>query len=227
MLYTDLNELKKILEIDPSNKNEDVKLNFFIEYATEIVEEYLNRRDGLVLKTRTEYYQGTGTPYLTLRSRPVFLTPNPPTVYLDEGAYYGSVTGSFDPVLSLLTYGTDYCLKIDQDTTASRSAILIRFNGEWPKLIMRERGWLSPFRGRDPGSIKITYTAGYAIDTLPASIRFAMNLMIAKMRSLLPTGMEVGGESFQDRSMSFTPNQRQYLMNLAIPHLMPFRNWKW
>lgn len=221
MLYTDLRELKKVLEIDPDKTDEDSKLLFFIEYASDIIESILDR-PGLSYKQRTEFYCGTGTQKLLLKSRPVFL---PMTVLVDEGGFYGSTTNAFDPTICTLEYGRDYFLRIDQEDGSSRSAILYRLRAAWPKPAYRQQGWLSPYIGPDFGSIKITYTAGYTVDTLPAAFRYACNLLVAKMRGLLPVGMEMSSESYQDRSMAFAPNQRDYLMSLAKPHILLYRNW--
>ncbi len=225
MRYGDLLETKKVLEIDPLDTQEDSKLLFFIEYASGIIEEILNR-PGIEYKTRTEIYQGSGTQALLLRSRPVFTTPAI-TVLLDESANFGSSDGAFTAAISTLTYGVDYCLKIDQEDGSSRSGILYRIGNYWPKTPVRQRGYLSPFIGPDYGSIKVTYTGGYTPDSLPSPIRFACNLLVAKMRGLFPVGMEMSSEGFQDRSMTFAPSQRDYLMSLAKPHLLAYRNWSW
>src|SRR6266404_3179211 len=100
MILSDLREVKAYLDIPPGNLSEDVKLSLFIEVASEWLQEVLNRQ--LTYAQRTEFYNGTGTQKLLLKSRPVFLTP-PLQVYVDEGGYWGSVTGSFDPNLTLLT----------------------------------------------------------------------------------------------------------------------------
>ena len=75
MLWTDLNELKGVLEIDADDHAEDKKLNFLNSYAGQLLGEFLNR-PGFDKKSRTEYYQGTGTQRLLLRSRPVFTIPS-------------------------------------------------------------------------------------------------------------------------------------------------------
>jgi hypothetical protein len=224
LIYTDLKELKKILEIEAENTQEDVKLNFFVEYASDIIQTFLNRPD-LSLQERSEIYRGTGTQTLLLRCRPVFTTPIP-IVYIDENAAFGAAPDAYN-ANTQLHWGTDFTLSIDQANGSSRSATLIRLHDVWPRPTVRQTGWLNPFAGKDPGSIKVVYTAGYTVDTLPAGIRYACNLLVAKMRSLFPVGMEVGAESFQDRSMSFVVSQREYLMSLAKPHLLPYRNWKW
>lgn len=227
MLYTDLIECKKIFEIDPANPAEDGKLLFFIEQASDIIGTFLDR-PGIEYKQRTEIYQGTGATTINLKSRPVFPLDNGGIqVFVDEYALFGSASGAFDPGTTMLTYGKDYCLKIDRDDGGSRSGILYRVGDYWPRRACRQRGLLSPFMGVDTGSVKVVYTGGYTCDTLPAGLRAACNFLVAKMRSIMPTGMEVGSESYQDRSMSFVTSRQDYLLGLVRPRLIPYRNWSW
>ena len=223
MLYTDLRELKRVLEIDPANTAEDVRLNLWIEQASNLIEEFLGR-PGMEYKERTEYYAGTATQKLLLRSRPVFATPVI-KVYEDNGGYYGTVSGSFAETTAL-TYGTDFALIIDQDNGTSRSGMLLMIDSLWEQPQVRETGFLSPYIGEAFGNYKIVYTAGYTIDTLPAAFRFACNLLVARFRYLMPLGMALGSESYEERSISVL-HDRDYLMGLIRPFLYPYRNWKW
>lgn len=221
MIFTDLNELKGVLEINPANHREDLKLNFFAEWVTGIIEEFLNRK--ISKKSRTEYYDGTNTVKLLLRCRPVFTTPAI-EVFYDEGGYYGSVSGSFSTTTQL-TYGDNFYLKIDQDDGSSRSGILYRRNNVWPKFIGRQKGYLSPFITEAPGTIKVTYTAGYTLDTLPANFRAATTLLVARLRHLLPLGIELSHESYEERVVGYINQHKNYLFGLIKPLLLPYRNW--
>lgn len=223
MLLTDIREVKGVLDIDPEDKSEDWKLLLFIEQASEWISEYLDR-PGLEKKSRTEYYNGTGTQKLLLRSRPVYTSPTI-LVRLDESAYYGSATDSFDAETAL-TYGEDFALELDQEDGTSRSGILVRIGDVWPKASVRQRGFLSPFVGEGFGVVRVTYTAGYTVDTLPAIFRLACNLLVAKMRYLIPPGMEIGSESYEERSVSYVNQNRNILMSLVKPLLNGQRNWK-
>lgn len=225
MLLTDLREVKKVLEIDGCDASEDARLHFFIEWASNIIEELLSR-PGLSYASRTEYYGGTGSQKLLLRSRPVFTTPTI-RVFLDESAFYGSASGAFDPQNTELTFGTDFCLDIDQDDGSSRSGILVRINDFWPKPSVRQGGYLSPFIGQGFGTIKVIYTAGYTVDTLPPAFRAACNLLVAKMRYIFPLGMEIVGDGYEEKSLSFAPSQIDYLKGLVKPLILPYKNWKW
>ena len=227
-LITDLKEIKTILDIDQANSSQDAKLLLYAEWATNIISTYLGReQDGIDYKSRTQFYNGSGTQRLLLRNRPVY--PNPPdpysdlAVYVDESAYYGTATDAFAST-TLLTYGEDYTLQIDQSDGSSRSAILIRISEYWPKPPMRQAGLLSPFVGQDIGSIKVVYTAGWTLDTLPAAFRLAANMIIAQLRELFPAGRWLTGESYEERSISFMIRD---FWDLLESILGPYRNLRW
>ena len=71
------------------------------------------------------------------------------TVYEDDGAYGGQVSGSFASSTAL-TLGEDFVLDIGQDGV-SESGRLLRIGGAWPSRI---------------GSVKVTYSAGYSANEL-------------------------------------------------------------
>lgn len=229
MIYNDLRTMKTLLDLDPGDTSQDKKLNFFNEYAAGIIEELLDR--DFTYKARTRFYDGTGTQKLCLRHRPVY--PAPPAGYsalsvvIDESGEWGEASGSFTN--TALTYGTDYSLKLDMDDGGSRSGILYRINDYWPKPQVRQRGLLTPFLGPDMGSIKVTYTAGYTADTLPANIRLAAELIIARLNQLFPLGLIASGESYSDTAGSISHSILQpwhdLLTGLAKPLLYNFRNW--
>ena len=223
MYLTDIREFKKSASIDPDDTSEDAVINYCIEWASNWIEEYLNRK--LSLKQRTEYYDGTGTQTLQLRARPVYSVPEI-SVRVDEAGFYGSTSGAFASDTAL-TYGGDFCLKIDQDDgIRSRCGLLIRMKSYWPRPSVRQRGLLAAFIGNDHGSIKITYTAGYTVDELPAQLRMACNILVNKLRYILPIGMELGSESYEERHISIIARQKNYFMSLIAPMLFTFRNWK-
>jgi hypothetical protein len=188
--------------------------------------ELLNR-PGFSYKQRTEFYDGTGTPNILLRSRPVYSTPTI-QVFLDESGHFGAPTDSFDATTSLLTYGEDYYLQIDQeDGITSRRGILTRFKSFWPKLHVRERGYLFPYVIKSPGIIKVVYNAGYTVDNLPPMLRMAANIMVAKMRNFFPLGAEIINESYENRYLSYIMSKRDYLLSQAKDLILPYRNWVW
>lgn len=235
MLYTDLREIKTLLDIDPDDTSEDKKLLIYNTVATEWISELLNYRD-VFMRVRTQYYKGTGTQKLVLRNRPVF--PNPPapyqpiTVTYDEFGYFGQGPGAFNDTNTIpYVYGVDYTLQVDWDIDndgvdeASRSAILIRINEYWLKPTYRQTGLLSPFVGEDTGSIKVVYTAGWTVDTLPAPFRMAADFLISSFRYIWPLGMPLGGESYQERSISHLNQRKDYLLSQVKPLIWPYRSW--
>lgn len=229
MLLTDLLELKVQLDIDPADASEDKLLTFLIEQASKWVEELLDR--NIAFKTRTEYYRGTGTQKLLLRSRPV--NPTPPagytalTVVQDTGGLFGSATNAFATATSrTLVYGTDYALDIDRDDGTSRSGILYRVGDLWFKPSVRQTGLLSPFMGPDMGSYKVSYAAGYLPDNLPAQFRFGVNLLVAKMRTLLPLGVPLASDGGPTRNVSVLAENKQFLISPEIRSLLfSHKNW--
>lgn len=225
MLLADINELKMTLDIDPDNPNENKLLNFLIETTSDWISEFLNR-PNLAKKQRTEYYDGTGTRQLVLRNRPLHISPGI-TVIIDEGGGFGQPSSAFS-ASSAMTYGTDFIARLDQeDLNLSRSAILIRTNGVWPRKPMRDAGLLTPYLGAAHGIIKVTYTAGYTADMLPADVRLACHLLVARLRAVFPLGVELTSDSYEERSVSVVTNQKTQLMTLVRPLLISHKNWKW
>lgn len=223
MLYTDIRSLKKILEVADGDTSEDIKFHFLIEYASRWIDELLGGRE-LELKARTEFYGGTGTQALLLRHRPVFTTPTI-RVWTDPYGYFGQVDNSFTAG-SELTYGTDFVLRVDQNDGSSRSGILLRVNSLWERPGVRTRGYLTPYVGDGFGNVKVTYTAGFTPDTLPAQIRLACNILVARMREMLPLGYELASESYEERALTKVVSDRQKLLALVSPLVLPFRNHK-
>ncbi|RJQ24628.1 hypothetical protein C4577_07615 [Candidatus Parcubacteria bacterium] len=227
LILSDLREIKTVLDIPQTDSTQDAKLLLYAEWASDIINTYLGRPfNGINYLTRTQYYDGTGTQRLLLRNRPV--NPSPTGDYEDlqvwvhEGGNFGTSDDAFsgDPKV----YGTDYTLQIDQDDGTSRCGILIRLGNYWPKPIMRQVGLLSPFVGQDVGSIKVIYTAGWSVDTLPAAFRMANNLIIAQLRDMFPLGRWLTGESYEERSVSYWMRD---FWDILTAILGPYRNWKW
>jgi len=222
VILCDIREVKSLLEVDMEDHSEDKLLLFFTEMISAWIEEFLNRK--LVKKSRTEFYGGTGTVKLRLRARPVFTTPTI-QVYVDEGGLFGEATGAFDPTTTLLTYGDDYGLWIDQDDGTSRCGILLRNDGIWTRPFVRTQGLLTPYLGRSPGTIKVVYTAGYTPDQLPAQLRLACAMAVAKLRYLMPLGLELTSDSFGEKSISWAMSEKEPILRLVKPMLLTLRNW--
>lgn len=233
MLWTSLLEVKSVMDIDPSNTNYDKNLLFYAEQATGLLEEYLGRPGELAKRERTWYYPGTGTQKLLLKHRPVYQSPTP-QVFVDESGFFGASSGSFNSQTEL-TYGDpNNGFVVNWDTegesgaqSLSRSALLVRTGGYWPRPRVRQWGLLSPFMGRSWGNVKVIYTAGYTLDTLPAIFRLAANQTIARLAYLFPLGMELGSESYEERSISIAADQKDYILGPARQYLSQYRNWSW
>ncbi len=219
-----LQELKVYLEIDKDDRSEDGLLLFLLEVASSWIEELLDRK--LFIKSRTEYYSGTGTSKLLLKSRPVYTSPTI-AVSVDDGGYYGEPSGAFDSNTAL-TYGTDFAIQLDPgEDGVSRSGILVRKSNVWSRPSARRQGLLSPYIGEAYGNIKVVYTAGYSVDSLPVTLRLACNLLVARLRYVFPLGIELGTESFEERSISIISSEKTKLLVLVRPLIMPYRSWRW
>ena len=221
-----LTDLKLALDLPSAYTSEDSKLQMFLNWSVELIETYLNRK--LERAARTEYYNGTNTQKLLLKARPVITTPTI-QVYLqntNEGGFFGLTSGSFGAG-TLLTYGEDYGLWIDQDDGTSRSGILIRRNSIWPKAFARQVGTLSPFVNTVYGNIKVVYTGGYVAGSIPYELQAAAIAIATKLRYTFPLGLEIIGESYEERSVSnMNYQKRNWLQSLARPFVSQLRNWK-
>jgi hypothetical protein len=214
-----------MLDIADDDDSETLNLNFWIEQASDWILEYLDRKD-IDKKSRTLFLDGSGTAELLLPARPVFQTPAI-QCWVDQRGFYGQTSGSFASNTELIQ-GTNFVLKLDTSDGTSRCGILIRIDGgTWPKPPTRQPGYLASFWGPGYGCIKTTFTAGYTVDTLPAQLRSACNILVARMRYLLPLGVELASESYEERHISLysNPRSRDWLMGPIKPMLFTLRNW--
>jgi hypothetical protein len=222
VLYSDLMELKSLMEIDPLNTSQDKRLGFFLHYSSKLIDEFL-RRPPIEKKSRTEYYGGTGTQKLLLKSRPVF--PDTLQVWVDDSGHFGQSSGAFSNSEALLTFGSDYCINPDQEDGTSREAILYRVNAYWNRPMVRQRGMLASFVGFPLGNVKVTYTAGYTPDSLPDVFRAACDALVLKMAYFFPLGMELTSESYEERSISIAGERKSYLTSMVRELLFTYQNW--
>jgi hypothetical protein len=226
-VYSDLVEIKQVLGIDPTNTTQDVLLGFYNTWAANIIELALNRgEDGLFKKSRTIYVNGTGTQRLLLPHRPIYTTPTPQVWEDMQNGLWGQGNDAFnsDP----LTYGSSYVVIIDGANGLGNSGILFKNNGYWELPYCRQAGYLSTFVGQGRGNIKVTYTAGMTVDNMPPTIRMAADLLVARLSYIFPLGIELGGESYEERSISLGVKDQNYLLSLVKPLLYPmYRNWRW
>lgn len=224
MLMTDLREVKAYLDIPSTNTVQDLALSFYIEVASSWLEELMGRQGFLEKKSRTEYYSGTGSQNLLLRARPVYTTPTI-VANIDREGFFNASGDAFDSADNIV-YGDGLTLVIDQDDGTSRCGILVRTNGFWPKPRVGQQGYLSSFLGNGYGNIKVTYTGGYTVDTLPSFMRLACNILVAKLNNLFPLGMELTSESYEERHQAYLPHKKM-LLDTIKPMIFSMRNWKW
>lgn len=143
---------------------------------------------GRYVRSYTEFYNGTGTPDLFLRNRPVTAVSS---VYLDNNAYSGQGTDPF-PSTTLLTAGTDYMLDL-QSSGMCKSGRLIRLSGGWPALKVATAGRLVARTDIGRGNIKVTYTAGYT--TIPDDLQSAVAMLVQVLRKTTKKGLPITSES--------------------------------
>lgn len=222
MFLNDINEMKGQLGIALTNNFENKGINFWIEYASGIIEEYIARGD-LSRQERTEYKDGNNQEFLVMDHRPIYSITN---IWESQSGNFGFTSGSFSDE-TLLVSGSDYALKIDQPDGSSRCGMIVKINNRWLSKPTRFRGYLSTSLQPNRGSIKVVYDAGYTIDNLPSPFRVACVLLVAKIRHILPFGLEIGSESYEERSISFLAPQKGFLMSLVAPLLVGYKNRRW
>jgi hypothetical protein len=134
------------------------------------------------------------------------------TVHEDTAAYFGQGSGDF-PASSLLTAGTDYCLRA---TTSgiSKSGIIERLGSRWPARA---------------GTVQVVYVAGYtAAELAPGGIGSIFSMAVAQQVQSLYTesGAETGtvkSESIGDWSATYAVEQagslRRQVKKLLGPHV--------
>ena len=228
VLLTDILECKKILQIPLEDHSQDYALNYYIMTAVDMIGEFLNR-PNFYKKSRTEYYNGTGTQKLLLNSRPVYISPEP-VVKTDLTGAWGEDSDAFSG--DALEFGTDYAVWLDEVNPAtgvmdrSRCGILVRKSAYWDKPIIRQQGFLSPFVGQAFGNIQIVYTAGYTLDNMPPRVRMATIELVGRMKYLFPVAVPISSESYEERHITFSIGEKNYLFGQCKHLLSSMRNYK-
>ena len=134
-----------------------------------------------------EYHTGNGTARLALRHRPVIAVSE---LLYDPAGHFGEASGGFASTTAL-SEGIDWVLDADRGTgSISSSGILFRIGGMWP-LASRLPVRMAHEAGPAYGSIKVTYTAGYA--TIPADLQHACCQLAARMLR----GFRLGGDALK------------------------------
>ena len=61
---------------------------------------------------------------------------------------------------------------------------------------------------------------------MPALLRQAVLTLVVRMRYLMPVGMEIGSESYEERNITVVAEKKDYLMGIVKPMVLPYyRNW--
>lgn len=191
---------------------EDSKLDIMLSAADSAIKLYV----GFDIESRTYgtgatatdagvgdsgYYSGDDHYQLVLRQRPVTSITS---VYLDPTGRFGDNPDGAFASSELLVAGTDYVLRWDgtlpgATTRCSRCGILEKLSGVWPGLRRHSIGAINASYSQQNGNIKITYVAGYT--TVPADIKYALALVVAKMRQTASFGGDaLTSESYEDYS---------------------------
>lgn len=104
---------------------------------------------------RTEYYSGTGTPFISLLVRPCVSVE---AVYYNQNSQgtWGQGSDPF-PASSLLTEGQDYAVRIEGP---SNQGILVALNWNWWNQWWMVQTRLAPNLVPAYGNVKVVYTAG-------------------------------------------------------------------
>lgn len=179
---------------------------------------------GYFSKTFTEFYDGTGTPYLKLKQRPV---QSITTVHEDSDGYFGEPTTAF-ATADLLTAADDYVLLRDNAnaTEKSLSGQIVRINGVWSLPAGRLKGVLSDVTDAPRGNIKVVYVAGFA--PIPTRYQMACEQYVAIMRRIRTTGASLQSEQYDyyNYSLAATADQAKELG--SVRHLLSdLKEWVW
>lgn len=180
----------------------------FLDTAAQVACDWCDRR--FLSQTYTnEIYCGNNTSNLILKQYPV---TNVASLYLDNGAYFGSASGAFGPT-ALLVAGTDYALTLDgclgsanegstDQTPASLTGIVKRISSVWPGRLTYVPGQLVNQISVGAGNIQVTYTAGWTVATMPMTLRAAICNLAKVIQRSAPFGGQLGSESWQGYSYS-------------------------
>ena len=180
-------------------------LPFLINAASQMITESCNRPfwlAGNAANPIQEYISGTGDPFLPLTYWPVQSITN---IYYNNAGYWGQTSGGFGPSTTLLVQGNDYVLQIDSNSTpmgsqVSKSAYLVRINGVWDSVYLRDGGMLASYGVGGWGNVQANYVYGYL--TIPSDVQWAATLLVARLLAL-NKGRLVNSLSFEEFSTSW------------------------
>lgn len=191
-----LTEVKAQLEI--TNTARDGQLTIWIDQVEDAIADFIklpiiNGNHPLVSAEVTEYLDGTGSPRLRPSRRPITAVAE---VRYDSNGNYGQTTGGFGTE-TVLVAGTDY---------SWNKSVLTRISGEVN--FCKDAIW-----AEHPGSIKITYTAGFA--AIPDRVKFAVGVLVHDVmrRDELGLAYATRSETMGKTSVTFAESQSQDVMS--------------
>lgn len=182
--YLSVETLKTFLGVTGTASN--AVLQLVLDGVTQSIETYIGR-GPLGYFSATEYYSPSGERDLQLDRFPLRSPDDVTAVYEDWGGNFGQTTGAFDSSTTLLTKGTDYAVVVEG---VSKRAVLRRLGTVWPYNREAPVGNLSGFRSPCPGSVKVTYSAGFSASA-PADVIAAAYAEAAARWKLTPFGFGV------------------------------------
>ena len=192
MALTDVATIKTQLGITDSS--EDALLAQLLAQVESVIANETHR--VFESATYTEYLHGNGTRKLVLGHTPVTSIT---AIYEDVEGWYGVPTDSFDSA-TLLVPGEDYVLDVN-DGTQSTTGIVWRINANWQNTTLVAHKAVAPQLDDQPGSIKVTYVAGYT--TIPKDLELAAINMVAALRKSAKLGKPIAGFSLDYFSVQF------------------------
>lgn len=177
-----------------SGSTEDTLLTQLVAEADALIKSQL--KQPIESATYTEFYAGNGERLLPLKQRPVSSITS---IHLDSDGYYGDGSGAF-ATADLLTAGTDYVLVRDQSGGNSKSGLVAKIGGVWPRPSAATQGLLAQHPGLALGNIKVVYVAGYL--TVPKDLEWLANQVVADMRRTRKQGVALSSERLDYYSYS-------------------------
>lgn len=213
MAIIDLAYLKIQLGIDAGDTSNDTQLQQFIDQAEAIIKRYVKR--PLEEATTIEYYNGNGRRQLVLKRRPVTSVTS---VHEDQSGFFGDPSDSFDSSTEL-TEGEDFAIRRDNrfgDPTHSASGMLVRMGAVWPRVRLDRSYNIHSQLAHGLGNIRVEYTAGYSVATMPEDLKYAVATLVSIIRGAADQGFTYQSESldYYSYNRGSSEDERQQIQDI-------------